>query len=108
MYLKSILHYLYNSVFFSKIFHTLRNDLLVELRGCKTVLDLGCGPSSPLQFCDHIEYSIGVEGFEPYLERSEKLSIQKWFRFGMVISCIVLLGAFLRLFHLQLRQKLLI
>jgi SAM-dependent methyltransferase len=75
MYLKSILHYLYNSVFISKIFHTLRNDLLVELRGCKTVLDLGCGPSSPLQFCDHIEYSIGVEGFEPYLERSKQLSI---------------------------------
>ncbi|MBT5032409.1 MAG: hypothetical protein HOM55_08970 [Proteobacteria bacterium] len=35
-------------------------------------------------------------------------SIQKWFRFGMFISCIVLLGAFLRLFYLQLRQKLLI
>ncbi len=32
------------------------------------ILDLGCGPSSPLQHCKNIKYSVGVEAFPPYLD----------------------------------------
>jgi len=45
-----------------------------ELKGCDTVLDLGCGYSSPLQYCD-IPFSVGVEFFETYLQTSKKKSI---------------------------------
>lgn len=57
------------------LFHTLLYTLKKELSDCKTVLDLGCGPSSPLQHCGNIQYSVGVEAFKPYLDESRKNKI---------------------------------
>ena len=57
------------------IFHTLDHCLQEELCDCESVLDLGCGPSSPLQFCKNIKYSLGVEAFELYLSESQKKKI---------------------------------
>lgn len=65
----------YHSRFFSAIMPTTVSLLQKELKGCKTVLDLGCGPDSPLQYCQGISYSVGVEPFKPYLERSRKKGI---------------------------------
>jgi len=45
-----------------------------EVSGCDTVLDLGCGCNSPLQYCE-ISFSVGVELFEPYLQESKKKGI---------------------------------
>jgi 2-polyprenyl-3-methyl-5-hydroxy-6-metoxy-1,4-benzoquinol methylase len=55
--------------------HTVVNCLQRELKECETVLDLGCGPNSPLQYCKNIKYSVGVETFEPYLIESRKRKI---------------------------------
>ena len=45
-----------------------------ELKGCQSVLDLGCGQSSMLQYCD-VLYSVGVEYWKPYIEESQKNKI---------------------------------
>ena len=45
-----------------------------ELLGCKSVLDLGCGYNSPIQYCK-IPFSVGVELFEPYIEESKRKRI---------------------------------
>lgn len=66
---------LHKSKFLGRIFHTLDYCLQKELRDCESVLDLGCGPSSPLQYCKNIKYSVGVEAFGPYLEESKKKKI---------------------------------
>ena len=66
---------LHKSKFLGKIFHTLDYCLQKELRDCESVLDLGCGPSSPLQNCKNIKYSVGVEAFGPYMEESKKKKI---------------------------------
>jgi SAM-dependent methyltransferase len=66
---------LHKSKVLGAIFHTLDYCLQRELSGCESVLDLGCGPSSPLQFCKNIKYSVGVEAFEPYLSESQKKKI---------------------------------
>jgi len=65
----------YHNPFLSQIFPTLVYCLKKELRDCKSVLDIGCGPNSPLQYCQNIESSIGVEPFKPYLEESKKRGI---------------------------------
>ena len=39
------------------------------------MLDLGCGPSSPLKNCKNITYSIGVDSYKPYLNISKKSKI---------------------------------
>jgi SAM-dependent methyltransferase len=72
---KRIIDKIYYSRFFSSIFHTTVFCLKKELQDCESVLDLGCGPSSPLQYCKSIKYSVGVEIFRPYLEESKKRKI---------------------------------
>jgi len=73
--MNQIIKLLSQSDFIGKIVHTLNYCLKSELSGCESVLDLGCGPSSPLQFCKNIQYSVGVEGFAPYLEQSKSKKI---------------------------------
>ncbi|MCX5657815.1 MAG: class I SAM-dependent methyltransferase [Candidatus Omnitrophica bacterium] len=58
-----------------RIFHSLNYCLQKELVGCNSVLDLGCGPSSPLQHCVNVKYSVGVEAFRHYLEETQKRMI---------------------------------
>lgn len=60
--------------FYKKLFPQFYDYLKKELEGCETVLDLGCGRSSPLRYCP-VTYSVGVELFEPYLEESKKMKI---------------------------------
>lgn len=44
------------------------------LADCESVLDLGCGYNSPLQFID-VPRKVGVELFDPYLEESQKKEV---------------------------------
>lgn len=50
--------------------------LIRELKDCSRVIDLGCGPSSPLgRVKDKLKptlYSLGVDDFDPYLEKNKK------------------------------------
>ena len=73
--MKKLIDKLYHSRFFSRVFHTVIYCLKQELKDCESVLDLGCGPSSPLQYCENIKNSVGVETFRPYLEESKKRKI---------------------------------
>ncbi len=73
--MKGLINKLHSSKFLGAMFHTLDYCLQRELKDCKFVLDLGCGPSSPLQHCRNIKYSVGVEAFGPYLEKSKRKKI---------------------------------
>lgn len=73
--MKKLVNKLHKSKFLGAIFPTLGYCLQKELLGCESVLDLGCGPSSPIQFCKNIKYSVGVEVFRPYLEESKRKNI---------------------------------
>jgi len=69
---KKIINQLHKSKLIGALFHTLEYCLRKELADCESVLDLGCGPSSPLQYCENIKYSVGVEPFLPYLREAQK------------------------------------
>lgn len=73
--MRNLINSFHNSDFFGRIFHTLNYCLKKELKDCESVLDLGCGPSSPLQYCQNIKYSVGVEPFKLYLEESKRKKI---------------------------------
>jgi SAM-dependent methyltransferase len=60
--------------FSAKLFTPWTEYLKKELSDCNTVLDLGCGYNSPIQYCN-VHYSVGVELFEPYLQESQKKHI---------------------------------
>ena len=66
---------IYHNKLFESIFPTHVSVLKKELKDCQSVLDLGCGPDSPLQYCKNIKHSIGVEAFQPYLDESQKKGI---------------------------------
>lgn len=67
-----IINRLHHSRILGRIFHTLDYCLSQELNDCESVLDLGCGPSSPLERCVNIRYSVGIEAFEPYFKQAQK------------------------------------
>ncbi|MCX6766943.1 MAG: class I SAM-dependent methyltransferase [Candidatus Moranbacteria bacterium] len=66
---------IYHSPFFSSIFRTTVFCLKKNLKDCESVLDLGCGLSSPLQYAKNIKYSVGVETFKPSFEESKEKKI---------------------------------
>jgi SAM-dependent methyltransferase len=53
---------------FTTLIPTLDSELSRGLSGCLSVLDLGCGPSSPLGALKNLSKRVGVEPFGPYLE----------------------------------------
>jgi SAM-dependent methyltransferase len=73
--MKNLIDKIYHSLFFSSILRTTVFCLKKELKDCESVLDLGCGPFSPLQYAKNVKYSIGVEAFAPYMEESKKRKI---------------------------------
>ena len=73
--MKKLNNKLHKSDFWEELFHDIDYCLSKELKDCETCLDLGCGPSSPLQYCKNIKYSIGVETFSPYLKESKRKKI---------------------------------
>ena len=66
-----LLRYVYRR-FYRRLFRDLISDLERELTGMKSVLDLGCGSSSPLRYLSGSFYSLGVDLFEPSLSRSKQ------------------------------------
>jgi len=71
----NLIKLLYHNKFFSRVFHTVLNEIQHELADCHSVLDLGCGPSSPLEYCANVRYSVGVEPFSEYIQISKRKQI---------------------------------
>lgn len=75
MIIQKLIKLFYHLPPFERLFHTTVYLLKSELTGCQTVLDLGCGPDSPIQYCPNINYSLGVEPYLPYLKKSRAKKI---------------------------------
>lgn len=58
-----------------KVFPNYYAELEKAVGKCKTLLDLGCGPSSPIEFFSKNLYSVGVDAFAPSIEESKKRNI---------------------------------
>jgi hypothetical protein len=49
--------------------------------GCETLLDIGCGPCSPIsRFHQRFTYSVGIDAFAPSIEASKAASIHSEYR----------------------------
>ena len=59
---------------YKELFPDLIYYIKKELKECKSILDLGCGYNSVLQYVN-TPIKVGVELFVPYLEQSEKKGI---------------------------------
>ena len=59
---------------YKKLFPGVIEFLQKELKGCESVLDLGCGKDSFIQECD-VPFKVGVEIFESYIEESKRKGI---------------------------------
>jgi hypothetical protein len=70
-----MINFLHSASFMQRLFNTLNYRIRYELKDCSSVLDLGCGPDSPIKGIANIKYSIGVEAYEPYLKISKSKHI---------------------------------
>jgi len=57
-----------------------------EVKGCRTLLDLGCGYNSPVQYFD-VPEKTGVEIHVPYLIESRKKEIHQTYVQGNLMEC---------------------
>ena len=62
---------------------TLVREIQSTLRGCSTVLDVGCGNGSPLRFLSGVRL-VGVDGYAPALEEARKSGTHDEFVLGDV------------------------
>lgn len=60
--------------FYVKIFPDLVEELKSSLKDCYSVLDLGCGKSSPIQHLN-LGFTMGIDVYEPYLRESKEKGI---------------------------------
>jgi len=58
-----------------KIFPTYPVELEKAVGTCKSLLDVGCGSSSPIKSFSNKIYSAGVDAFKPSIDKSKKLRI---------------------------------
>lgn len=72
--MKALVDRLYHNRLTAGLFHTTIHCLRRELADCESILDLGCGPDSPLRYVE-AKHKVGVEAFGPYVEMSKKLGI---------------------------------
>lgn len=70
----------------------LLRELKSTLRGCKTVLDVGCGFPSPLRILQNT-YLVGVDGYRPALERARQSGTHNEYLFRDVRQIRELLGS---------------
>lgn len=74
--LKSIYH---------KVFPPYEYELEKAIGDCKTLLDLGCGYPSPIRAFSKKYFSVGVDLFEPDIEKSKKEGIHnKYVELGVM------------------------
>ena len=57
------------------------SEIRPAVRGSKTVLDVGCGNSSPLRFLSAMRL-VGVDGYPPAIEEAQKQGTHDEFRLG--------------------------
>lgn len=67
---------LYHNKLVGRLLHTPLYCLQRELKGCRSVLDLGCGPDSPVQYCS-TSYRFGVDIYKPFIETSQRKGIHQ-------------------------------
>lgn len=64
-------HRLVGAAAFNPALRALIHELRRSLKGCATILDVGCGELSPLRFV-HGVYRVGLDGYAPALERARQ------------------------------------
>jgi SAM-dependent methyltransferase len=69
-----------------KIFTNYSTELKRAIGACKSILDLGCGPNSPLRFFSDTKYCVGVDQYKPSIERSKKLGIHSEYYLCDILS----------------------
>ena len=79
MVVVNLIDLLRKSSIIGKLIPTLDTELDRNLRDCSTVLDLGCGPNSPVGALKYLTTRVGVEPFGPYLELAKSRSTHDQF-----------------------------
>lgn len=67
----SLICRLYRTRLIGELMHSHLFFLKKELKDCRSVLDIGSGPDSPLRYCK-VPYSVGVDIYEPSILESRK------------------------------------
>jgi hypothetical protein len=74
MTLQNFLEEIYNK-YYLKFFSSYYKELKKAVGDSKSLLDVGCGKNSPIQFFSEGMYSVGVDAHKPSIKRSKQKNI---------------------------------
>ena len=57
-----------------------------HLKGCQSILDVGCGNNSPISFLEEKYTTVGVDAYKPAIEDSKKRKIHDAYILGDIKS----------------------
>lgn len=60
------------NIFLKRLVPTMPYLISKHTKGCKKILDLGCGPDSPIKYAKDCTYSLGVDGYRDYIITAKK------------------------------------
>jgi len=87
---KKIVNYLYNTRILNKIIKTLPGVLNSALSDCESVLDIGCGPKSPISKQTNMgKKTLGIEIYEPYLNKARENKTHNEYYLGSLNEYII-------------------
>lgn len=84
--MKSLVDAIYHNPLAARLLHTTIHCLGQELSGCDSILDLGCGPNSPLRYVD-ARHKVGVDAFPPYIQMSKALGVHDEYIQADLVRC---------------------
>ena len=73
---------LFRKTFPSFVLATFILEIEKHLKGCKTILDVGCGEKSPISFLENKYTTVGIDGYKPAIEKSKKRKIHNAYILG--------------------------
>ncbi len=78
------------STIYRKYYVKLIPDSFEELRrqtkDCDSILDIGCGANSPIQYCNNKMYRIGVDAYMPSIKASKKKNLHDKYYLSDILS----------------------
>ncbi|MEM3342267.1 MAG: methyltransferase domain-containing protein [Thermoplasmata archaeon] len=73
-FFRKLLKFLYRFIV-SRYIPSFIDELRIHTKDCSSILDIGCGNSSPVKWLPKKIYKVGIDAYKPCIENSRKLKI---------------------------------
>lgn len=75
-----------DDLIFGKLQNHYARELEASLADCHSILDVGCGAYSPIRFFSKDKFAVGVDAFQPSIDRSKEAGIHNEYKLMNILD----------------------